>query len=122
MSLNKFADNNTTYTLPEIGNDWLPGLQDCYIIYSIKRSTPDEPRFWTAGGYGYTDYWHCGVFTKQEITGSIWRYNDGLNAVAVPLTVTALRLLGFKIFIVTEALNAFANRATVATNSYRKGK
>ncbi len=109
------ADFEKAYTLPQIGNDWLPGLQDCYIIYSVKRSTPDEPKFWTANGFGYTDYWHCGTFTKQDITGNIWRYNDGLNAVAIPLTVTALTLLGFKISIDTGALDVFANRSAGAT-------
>jgi len=109
------ADYSEVCTLPQIGNDWLPGLQDCYVIYSIKRSTPDEPKFWTSNALGYTDYWHCGVFTKTAILGNIWRFNDGLNAVAIPLTVTALTLIGFKISIDTGALDAFANRAADAT-------
>lgn len=114
-NLTYMSDTSTVYTLPEIGTDWLPGLQHCYIIYSVKRSTPEEPKFWTSNGFGYTDYWNCGVFTEQEVIGNIWRYNDGLNAVAIPLTVTALTLLGFKIVINTESLNAFTNRAAGAT-------
>ncbi len=115
MAVNAKQDYSNAYTLPEMGNDWLPGLQDCYVIYSIKRSTPDEPKFWTSNALGYTDYWHCGVFTKTAILGNIWRFNDGLNAVAIPLTVTALTRIGFKISIEIGALDAFANRAADAT-------
>lgn len=105
------SDNQNAYTLPVVGDDWLPGLQDFYIIYSIKTSTQDKPRFWVDNGFGYTDYWHCGVFHKEQVTGNIWLYNDGLNAVAIPLTVTALTLLGIKVSIDTGALDAFANRS-----------
>ena len=114
MAGNTKADYTKVCTLPEIGNDWLPGLQGCYIIYSIKRSTPDEPKFWTGNALGYTDYWHCGVFTKSDILGNIWQFNDGLNAVAIPLTVTALTLIGIKVSINTDALSTFANREVTA--------
>jgi hypothetical protein len=110
-------DQSTVYTLPEVGTDWLSGLQDCYVIYSIKRSEPGNPQFWTSGGFGYATIFSCGVFTKTEILGNIWRFNDGLNAVAIPLTFTALETLGFvfKITIDEGSLIRFLNVAGSAT-------
>jgi hypothetical protein len=99
------------YTLPTVGDDWLHGLQDCYVIYSIKRSTPTDPRFWTSSEHGYATIFDCGVFTKTQIIGNIWHYNDGLSTVAIPLTHTALSTLGFSFKIDDGALNAFCNIA-----------
>jgi hypothetical protein len=107
------SDTSTAYKLPDIGTDWLEGLAGCYIIFSIKRSTPEKPVFWTAGGFGYASIFSCGVFTKTEILGNIWRYNDGLNAVAIPLTHTALSILGFKMNVEYRSLDRFANRNDV---------
>lgn len=111
LKLYTMSGTYTACTLPEIGTDWLDGLQDCYIIYSIKRSTPTDPQFWKASKHGYASIFTCGVFTKTEILGNIWQYNDGLNAVAIPLTHTALTLLGFSVKIDFSVLDRFANRA-----------
>jgi hypothetical protein len=104
--------------LPEIGNDWLFGLRGMYIILSPKHSTPDVPMFWQSGDCGYTEHLvDCGVYSKSQIEGQIWYYNDGHAAVAIPLTVTALRKIGLKITVDYTALGAFANRGTVATKT-----
>jgi hypothetical protein len=104
--------------LPEIGNDWLFGLRGMYIILSPKHSTPEVPMFWQSGDCGYTEHLvNCGVYSKSQIEGQIWYYNDGHAAVAIPLTVTALRKIGLKITVDYTALGAFANRGTVATKT-----
>ena len=104
------------YTLPEIGTDWLFGLRGMYIILSLKHSTPDTPMFWQSGDCGYTEHLvNCGVYSQSQILGQIWYYNDGTSTVAIPLTVTALRLIGLKISINFDNRDKFLNTETPAT-------
>lgn len=110
------AATNSGYQLPTVGNDWLFGLRDMYVVLSLKHSKPDKPMFWMSGDVGYTEYFvNCGIYTKSQIQGQIWYYNDGINAVAVPLTATAFSKLGFKIVIDLAALDSFLNREVPAT-------
>lgn len=110
------ANTRSSYQLPEVGTDWLFGLRDMYIILSLKHSTKEVPMFWKSGDCGYTEYLvNCGIYSKSQIDGQIWYYNDGINAVAVPLTATAFRTLGFQIVIDLAHIDQFANRAAVAT-------
>jgi hypothetical protein len=111
------ANFKNAYTLPEIGTDWLFGLKGMYIILSLKHSTPDTPMFWQSGDCGYTEHLvNCGVYTKSQIIGQIWYYNDGVNTVAIPLTATALRIIGLKVSVDFTSTDKFLNQEAITTN------
>ncbi len=85
------ADIGQVASLPVAGTDWVDGFYEKYIIVSLKFSLPDMLKFWKPKGLGYTKYlFAAGLFEKWEIEQDIWHYNDGINAVAVPLTETAM--------------------------------
>lgn len=101
-----------TSKLPQLGTDWLEGCVDRYIIVSLKHSTPDSLYYWKAGSLGYTNYpFTAGKYTRAEIEARPLYYNDGLNAVAVPLTATALQLIGFPsaVILSDEIFDQFCN-------------
>lgn len=82
--------------LPVIGTDWLDGCVGKYIIVSLKHSTPGCLYYWKANSLGYTNFpFTAGMYTKSEVDAHPVRFNDGYNAVAVPLTATALGVIGF---------------------------
>ena len=109
------AMEKVKYKLPDMGTDWLYGLH-MYVILSLKHSTPEVPQFWMGNDCGYTEYiFNCGMYTPTQVSSNPLYYNDGINAVAIPLTGTALRKLGFKVTIDYTGLDAFANRAIDAT-------
>lgn len=84
-----------TWVLPEIGTDWLDGLQNCYILLAPHLSQKGKPVFHRRGMEGFcNNVVEAGVTTGVEMAGQIWKYNDGTNVVAIPLTVTALSILG----------------------------
>ncbi len=101
--------------LPVIGTDWLDGWVDKYVIFSLKRSTPERFSYWKANNLGYTDCpFTAGIYDKSDIEREPEHYNDGLNCVAIPLTATALQLLGFPSggLITNEVFGRFCNIET----------
>ena len=81
--------------LPEVGDDWLDGLVDQYIIISLKHSTNEVTMFWRANCLGYTcSPLNAGKYCKEVIEGHMMYYNDGLNSLAIPCTQAALEILG----------------------------
>lgn len=81
--------------LPDMGNDWIEGCVDQYIILSLSHSTREFAMFWNGDETNYTATpINAGRFTGDQVRANIDRYNDGLSSVAVPLTRTGLGLLG----------------------------
>lgn len=81
--------------LPDMGNDWLDGCIDQYIIIGLSRSLPELTMFWTANECNYTSTLiNAGKFEGVTVRANLDRYNDGISTVAVPLTRAALTLLG----------------------------
>lgn len=104
------------WILPEIGDDWLRGLRNCYIIVAPHMCTAHEPAFWRGDGDGYTYHLvDCGLYTSADLTGQLGRYNDGCSSVAIPLTRTALKALGLKTTIDFTALKRFATVENVTS-------
>ena len=103
--------------LPEVGEDWLDGLVDRYIILSLKHSTPESSMFWKGNRLGYTcSLLNAGLYWKEEIMNEPTYYNDGLNALAIPCTQAALETLG--IFTVTadySMIRIFLNKRVAET-------
>jgi hypothetical protein len=109
------STDKVKYKLPDMGNDWLLPIH-MYVILSPQNSTADTPMFWGPNDCGYTEYiLQAGLYTASQVLASPGYYNDGMCAVAIPLTKTAMRKLGFKITIDNGALSAFANREVAAT-------
>jgi hypothetical protein len=82
--------------LPVIGTDWLDSCVDKYIIVSLKHSSSDNLYYWKANSLGYTNYpFTAGIYDKSDIEREPEHFNDGLSAAAIPLTATALQLIGF---------------------------
>lgn len=81
--------------LPEVGTDWVEGCENQYIVISLKHSTVEITQFWKQSQHGYTVCpFFAGRFSKETIERNIQQFNDGLNAVAIPLTHHALNLIG----------------------------
>ncbi len=95
--------------LPDMGNDWIDGCTDLYIVIGLSRSLPELTMFWTANECGYTSTpFNAGRFAGSQVRANIDRYNNGLSSVAVPLTRTALALLGlYPMVIDHSALDNF---------------
>ena len=81
--------------LPDMGTDWIEGMEDRYVILSLTHSTPEFTMFWLPGNLGYTTCLaNAGKYDVSLIQQKMGYYNDGINTVAVPLTITALNILG----------------------------
>lgn len=94
-----------TLVLPELGEDWLKGYRNTYIILSLKHSTPEFSMFWAPGDCGYTcNLIEAGKYARGIIQRKPFYYNDGINSVAVPLTHTALDILGLGTVLVEYTL------------------
>lgn len=85
---------------------------DKYIIVSLKHSKPEFTMFWRPNGIGYTcSLVNAGVYSKEQVVGRPYYYNDGLNTVAVPLTRAALATLGlYTVVADSSMLDKFMNR------------
>jgi hypothetical protein len=106
------AEHTANYRLPLVGTDWIRGMVGQYIILSLKHSTVEQPQFWMADNRGYTPFLvNCGVYSLSEIERQPMYYNDGISAVAIPLTATALNLIGFSVQVDFNNLDPFLNRA-----------
>lgn len=109
------ALDKVTQKLPDMGKDWLLPVP-MFVIFSPQNSTKETPMFWGPNDCGYTEYlFNAGLYTATQVLSQPGYYNDGMCAVAIPLTGTAMRMLKLKVSIDYTALRAFANRATVAT-------
>lgn len=101
----------TMLHIPEPSNDWIEGFTGNYVILSLKHSQPDAFVFWRADDRGYTPFlFNAGFYSRAQIEAAPNYYNDGFNAVAVPLTFSALTLLDLRIVIDVTHLARFANR------------
>ncbi len=81
--------------LPEVGNDWLDGLRDHYIILSLKHSSLEVAMFWKADDSGYTgSLANAGKYARREVESALGYYNDGVNTIAIPCTQAAFETLG----------------------------
>ena len=70
---------------------------DKFIIVSLKHSEKDALCFWRPDAAGYTVFpWAAGIYDKAEIERDPEYYNDGFNAIAIPLTTQALSDAGIK--------------------------
>ncbi len=84
------------FKLPIVGTDWIFGCTGMYVILSLKHSTADKLMFWNPNSCGYTPcMFNAGKYTLQDVETNWARFNDGLNAIAIPLTKTALDYFGF---------------------------
>lgn len=98
--------------LPVIGTDWLDGCVGKYVIVSLKHSTADALWYWKAHSLGYTPYpFTAGIYDQFQIEEQPLKFNDGLNAAAIPLTATALQLIGFPaaVPLTDEIFDQFVN-------------
>ena len=107
----------TKLVLPEVGDDWLDGLVDQYIIVSLKHSTRESTMFWKSNSLGYTcSPFNAGKYCKEVIEDHMMYYNDGLNAMAVPCTQAALETLGIFTVLADYNMNhIFLNREIAET-------
>jgi hypothetical protein len=69
-------------------------IEAAFYILSLKH-TGDGDRvltWWAPGGRGYLYRLEmAGRFTAEEIAGEAWRYNDGVNAIAIPRAIVEAR-------------------------------
>ncbi len=103
--------------LPEVGDDWLDGLVDQYIIISLKHSTKENTMFWRANCLGYTSSMlNAGKYCREIVEGRLEYYNDGLNCMAVPCTLEALETLGvFTVLADYNMVKIFLNKEIAET-------
>jgi len=101
--------------LPDMGTDWLEGCNDEYIILSLSHSTKEVSMFWR-NEYTYTSSpINAGRFGGELVRANPDRYNNGLGSVAVPLTRTALTILGlYPVAVDYTTLDAFLTIEKVA--------
>lgn len=82
-----------------------------YIIYSPKHSTEEKPCFWKANNAGYTYYpFNAGIYSEDQINAEPGYYNDGYNAIAIPLTDKAMEAINFQCSVDINSLNQFLNK------------
>lgn len=106
-----------TLTLPNMGDDWINGCTGQYIILSLKHSTPEFTMFWLPGDLGYTPHLvNAGRYSMERVLSMPGYYNDGINAIAVPLTQTALTILGLHTVLADYTMvESFYNRKVAST-------
>lgn len=79
-----------------------------YIILSLKHGTGKKPCFWKANDAGYTDYpFNAGLYDEDQIKAQPDYYNNGYSAIAIPLTDTAMQMLGFECSFNEKAISHF---------------
>lgn len=102
--------------LPDMGNDWIRDCTGKYIILSLKHSTPEFSMFWLPDNCGYTTCLaNAGRYDRSLVLEQINYYNDGVNTIAVPLTVTALNILGIATILADyKMIDAFLTIEKVA--------
>jgi hypothetical protein len=107
--------------LPTFGDDWLDGLRGFYIILSLKHSTSEFSMFWAKGECGYTcSLLNAGRYSEAVVAKHPDRYNDGINTVAVPLTMAALEILGlYTVCADLTAIDAFLTHRIADTQEDR---
>jgi hypothetical protein len=91
-----------------------------YIIISLKHGDGINPIFWRANNSGYTEYPFCaGIYTEEQVKADPGYYNDGFNAVAIPLTDRAMEEIGFTCSFNGDKLKRFykENRKTLIPQS-----
>lgn len=82
-------------------------MADQYIILSKKHMKGNQPVFWKDNDAGYTIYpFAAGVYDRKDVEAKPWYYNDGHNAIAIPLTESNLNAIGFKCSVNLLKLNA----------------
>lgn len=104
-------------TLPHLGDDWLPGLKDYYIILSLKHSSKEASMFWLPNDCGYTYcFLAAGKYRKQDVVRNLHYYNDGIGTVAIPCTEHALAVLGlYTIAVDYSMLHIFLSKEIAET-------
>lgn len=98
--------------LPSFGDNWVDGYENKYIVLSLKHSTPGQFAFWKADCLGYTWYlFNAGIYDVSDIEAQMQYFNDGIDAIAVPLTGHALELLNLRVLCDTSdnVLSRFLN-------------
>lgn len=79
-----------------------------YIIISPSNSTKGSVAFWRANDAGYTySPFAAGHYTEEQIANQPDYYNNGHNAVAIPLTDRAMGDLEFTCSVNYESLDKF---------------
>lgn len=70
------------------------------------------PTFWKANNSGYTDSpFNAGQYTQEQVDSKPYYYNDGHNAVAIPLTDKAMADLGFECTFDPTSINKFLTKS-----------
>lgn len=83
-----------------------------YIIISPEKGDGKQPMFWRADCAGYTVYpFAAGIYNEADILSRPDYFNNGLSAVAIPLTDRAMETLGFKCSYEEEGLMKFLQKA-----------
>ena len=68
-----------------------------FILLSLKHSVGNEPTFWCPNNAGYTNNpWNAGIYNDQQIKEDPDYYNNGYDAIPIPLSKEGLNLIGFK--------------------------
>lgn len=86
-------ENAGTWCLPVVGDDWLKGFTDYYVLVNPVFSIGGKIAFYTAQKQITSNFFDAGVVPGSRIRNKLFVYNDGIMMVAVPLTFTALRIL-----------------------------
>lgn len=82
-----------------------------YIIISLKHSTKDTPCFWRANNAGYTNFpFVAGQYTDEEVKAEPAYYDNGIDALAIPLTEAGLDSIGFKCSVDVKKVIELANK------------
>lgn len=84
-----------------------------YIILAPDKCTADIPCFWRADDCGYCHSpFVAGHYEEDVVKANPGYYNNGFNAVAIPLTDADMDKIGFKCSFDPTAIKHFLTKSS----------